>query len=297
MKRLIAIAILALAVSTCAYAVAPPSNYEAFTVKHTAGKTIYFRFFDPEQGAGANVYTFDWDDNTWETSLGACTDPKKAATEKTDAGDGDESLYSASVNLASLANSSTLKRFVVQAVDDLGTDEVISEMEFWVRNYRRVEPAALEDCQHGAASPSNATLLLSTFWVGAGSLTSATAYDVWNYGVPGIFAAGTAGYRVGTYLTGDAYTRLGAPAGASIAADVAAVKADTAATLTDTNELQTNQGNWLTATGFSTLTQAQVNAQVDIALADVGVTAARMGRLDATVSSRATAADVRIIIP
>ena len=37
--------------------------------------------------------------------------------------------------------------------------------------------------------------------------------------------------------TGDNYARLGAPAGASVSADVAAVKSDTAATLTDTAEI------------------------------------------------------------
>lgn len=59
-------------------------------------------------------------------------------------------------------------------------------------------------------------------------------------------------YTGNTKQTGDAFARLGAPAGASVSADVAAVKSDTAATLADTNELQTNQGDWLTATGFST---------------------------------------------
>lgn len=43
---------------------------------------------------------------------------------------------------------------------------------------------------------------------------------------------------------------LGAAVGASISADIAAVKAETALVVEDTNELQTNQGNWLTATGF-----------------------------------------------
>jgi hypothetical protein len=41
-------------------------------------------------------------------------------------------------------------------------------------------------------------------------------------------------------MTGDAYARLGAPAGASVSADVAAVKAETAAIVADTNELQTD---------------------------------------------------------
>lgn len=39
--------------------------------------------------------------------------------------------------------------------------------------------------------------------------------------------------------TGDNFARLGAPAGASVAADVAAVKAETASIQTDTNDLQT----------------------------------------------------------
>ena len=43
--------------------------------------------------------------------------------------------------------------------------------------------------------------------------------------------------------TGDSYARLGAPAGASVSADVAAVKAETAAIVADTNELQTDWVN------------------------------------------------------
>lgn len=42
----------------------------------------------------------------------------------------------------------------------------------------------------------------------------------------------------GTAQTGDSYARLGAPAGASVSADVAAVKAQTAAIETDTQDLQ-----------------------------------------------------------
>ena len=44
-------------------------------------------------------------------------------------------------------------------------------------------------------------------------------------------------------MTGDAFARLGAPAGASVSADVAAMKVDTAAILVDTNELQTDWAN------------------------------------------------------
>jgi hypothetical protein len=41
----------------------------------------------------------------------------------------------------------------------------------------------------------------------------------------------------------DVYTRLGAPAGASVSADVAAIKAETALIVADTNELQTDWAN------------------------------------------------------
>ena len=43
-------------------------------------------------------------------------------------------------------------------------------------------------------------------------------------------------------MTGDAFARLGAPAGPSVSADVAAVKAQTAAIETDTQDLQTQVG-------------------------------------------------------
>jgi hypothetical protein len=43
--------------------------------------------------------------------------------------------------------------------------------------------------------------------------------------------------------TGDNFTRLGAPAGASVSADIAAVKSETATILADTNELQTDWAN------------------------------------------------------
>jgi hypothetical protein len=49
----------------------------------------------------------------------------------------------------------------------------------------------------------------------------------------------SAAYDVLTAVTGDAFARLGAPAGASVSADVAAVKAETVTILADTNDIQT----------------------------------------------------------
>lgn len=57
------------------------------------------------------------------------------------------------------------------------------------------------------------------------------------------FYAASAPGLVGTAQTGDSFARLGAPAGASHAADNAAIKSDTSATLADTNELQTDWAN------------------------------------------------------
>jgi hypothetical protein len=60
---------------------------------------------------------------------------------------------------------------------------------------------------------------------------------LWNGTLPNVLLSGRVDASVGSYpgnspQTGDSFARLGAPAGASVSADVAAVKADTAATLT-----------------------------------------------------------------
>lgn len=135
--------------------------------------------------------------------------------------------------------------------------------------------------------------------------------------------------------TGDNFARLGAPAGASVSADIAAIKAETASILTDTAEIGA-AGAGLTAlasqasvntiddfldteiaailsavdtevaailedTGttlpaqiaaLNNLSSAQVNAEVDTALADVGLTTTITGRIDAAVSTRATPAQI-----
>jgi hypothetical protein len=81
---------------------------------------------------------------------------------------------------------------------------------------------------------------------GAALSAAGTAGDPWITALPGSYGSGTAGNILGNRLvgtiasgthnaqSGDAYARLGAPAGASVSADVAAVKSDTAAILTDT---------------------------------------------------------------
>lgn len=56
--------------------------------------------------------------------------------------------------------------------------------------------------------------------------------------------------------TGDGFARLGAPAGASLSADVAAVKAETAAIVADTNELQTD---WVNGGRLDTILDARAS--------------------------------------
>lgn len=63
--------------------------------------------------------------------------------------------------------------------------------------------------------------------------------------------------------TQDIQSKIGTPTGVSVSADIVAVKSDTGNILTDTAELQTNQGNWATATGFSTHSAADVKTAME----------------------------------
>lgn len=65
-----------------------------------------------------------------------------------------------------------------------------------------------------------------------------TGYNPATHKVQGVVLTDTVTtYTGNTPQTGDAYSRLGAPAGASVSADIAAVKSDSAAILTDTAEI------------------------------------------------------------
>ena len=94
--------------------------------------------------------------------------------------------------------------------------------------------------------------------------------------------------NMGTAQTGDAYARLGAPAGASVSADVAAVKSDTAAVLDDTGTsgvvvaAASKTGYRLSSTGVQDIWDALTSALT---------TASSIGKLlvdniNATISSR-----------
>jgi hypothetical protein len=72
-------------------------------------------------------------------------------------------------------------------------------------------------------------------------------------------------YTGNTVQTGDAFARLGAPAGASVSADVAAVKTDSAAILVDTADMQPKLG-----------TPAGASISADIATVDSNVDAIKV---------------------
>lgn len=79
-----------------------------------------------------------------------------------------------------------------------------------------------------------------------------------------------------TAQTGDAYARLGAPVGASVSADLAAVKSETALIVADTNELQTDWHNGgrldLLIDGVATSTAlGTVSALVSATLANIAI--------------------------
>lgn len=96
-----------------------------------------------------------------------------------------------------------------------------------------------------------------------------SAGDPWVTSLPGAYGAGSAGFILGTYLTGNAFTRLGAPAGASVSADIAAIKAETALIVADTNELQTD---WVNGGRLDLIIDAILVDTAEIGVAGAGLT-------------------------
>lgn len=101
-------------------------------------------------------------------------------------------------------------------------------------------------------------------------------------GVTVLASVGTA--ATSTAQTGDAFARLGAPAGASVSADVAAIKAQTAAIETDTAEIGV-AGAGLTALA----TQASVNTIDDFLDTEIAAIKAKTDSLTFTVAGQVDA--------
>jgi hypothetical protein len=126
--------------------------------------------------------------------------------------------------------------------------------------------AALNDFDPAADTVAHVTLVdtttTNTDMVAAAPSAASVADAVWDEVSTGHTDAGKAGAQVWTDLD---------------------------AVLADTNELQTNQGNWLTATGFSTLDAAGVRTAVGMADADLDTQLAALPT-DADVETAAGAA-------
>jgi hypothetical protein len=116
----------------------------------------------------------------------------------------------------------------------------IAGVQGTINNLNNLDAAITTRSSHSAAD---------VWAVGTRTLTSfgTLVADIWNALTSGMTTAGSIGkkladwvvgtidtYTGNTKQTGDAFARLGAPAGASVSADVAAVKSDTAAVLDDT---------------------------------------------------------------
>jgi hypothetical protein len=97
----------------------------------------------------------------------------------------------------------------------------------------------------------------------------------------GTIAAGTHNPQ-----SGDAYARLGAPAGASISADIAAVQAQTGAIETDTQDIQTTAG---AIASYVDTEVAAILAAVDTEISTLVSELAKVPKSDGTVTLNATA--------
>jgi hypothetical protein len=139
----------------------------------------------------------------------------------------------------------------------------------------------------------------------AGSLAYWKEFQVVEEAVYDMFFAASATGIIGTAQTGDAFARLGAPAGASVSADVAAVKVDTAAILVDTGttldaripaalvsgrmdcSVGAMAANVLTATAINAdaITAAKLAADVTTELQSGLATAANLSTLQTSVNT------------
>jgi hypothetical protein len=134
--------------------------------------------------------------------------------------------------------------------DNALTGDAISVSPNWVTNPDNTTNYVL---LAAPPAPTNSAVLPATNVAAIGGDTQSladlkdfadTGYNPATHKVAGVVLTDTVTtYTGNTPQTGDSYARIGAPAGASISADVAAVKSDTAATLVDTNELQTDWTN------------------------------------------------------
>lgn len=149
------------------------------------------------------------------------------------------------VQIAMSAAEMNGDNIMVQCIDAAGGewDDVIITFDLSVRNADDLATptnitAGTITTVTGAVGSVSAGVAVATNNDKTGYDLSATAVQaIWDALTSALTAAGSIGkkladWTIGTAQTGDSFARLGAPAGASVSADVAAVKADTGTILT-----------------------------------------------------------------
>lgn len=116
-------------------------------------------------------------------------------------------------------------RMSSDAVAISGSTSAADEVEANIANLDATVGSRLASASYTA--PPSAATIAQAVW---DALTSALT-------TVGSIGKKLADWTIGSTQTGDAFARLGAPAGASVSADIAAVKADTAAIKTKTDSL------------------------------------------------------------
>lgn len=111
---------------------------------------------------------------------------------------------------------------------------------------------------------------------GASLNAAGSAGDPWTTELPGSYTGSQAGKIVADILT---------DTGTTLNDKIDVIDGIVDSIVADTDELQTNQGNWLTATGFSTHSAADVVSAMQVVAAD----------FKADVSGLATAADLSVV--
>lgn len=232
---------------------------EPITIGYTTGKTVQLAVRRDSDGLW-----LDFSDNTFKAA--GWVTPKQAVTELSGAGipAGVVGEYRATVDPAAW----TAGEYQAYILDTAVTSKPVGFSGFSVQsgtitgergvkaqtdklaftNANKVDAAVLAAADFAQAAAdkvwSSAARTLT-------SLGAALVQEIWDQATSALTTAGSIGKRIVDYLTGDAFARLGAPAGASVSADIAAVKTDTAAIKAKTDNLPSGVKKNTALAGFS----------------------------------------------
>jgi hypothetical protein len=125
------------------------------------------------------------------------------------------------------------------------------------------------------------------------TLTPTTIQAIWDALTSALTMSGSIGKRIVDYLTGDVFARLGAPAGASISADVAAIKTDTGNLATRIPSALNIAGGVVDADAVKISTDATAANNLEAALDGTGGVQLKLKQLYIDAAAGETAVFVR----